>query len=236
MMVEKTSGKTGEKKAKKKKGQKLAPQKPRENACTPRVASRLELFGGASSRDSIKLGDLADVCVDGHGYHWVLVTRIERADIGSPLPPKPAQPSRPLTKVEAIAARIAARNATRKAGSAKEAAEKVATSKGLSAAISIGARAYTGFLSNDPSPACTGCRIGREFTFRHDAIKEVKRAARGLTVEDAVRTLKRFIRDTEHRSRLSSDHADISMELGINGRTSWHEQDYFADEGVPLTP
>lgn len=194
----------------------------RATPCSERIAGRLELYGGAASRDGVKEGDLVDVCVDGHGYHWVLVTKISRverevaAEASSPSPaPTPlpeATPvaARPQTKAEAISARISARNAAKN----KKIAE-IKKSKELGKGIPLSERVYEGLLTNDPAPACLGCVVGRRFTFGHRSIKELKRGARGVTVPQAVRNLRRFLEDSKGRSRKSADYEAICMEMGI---------------------
>lgn len=190
----------------------------RATPCSARTAGRLELYGGAASRDGVKEGDLVDVCVDGHGYHWVLVTKISRVEREEPeasaaaLPAPEALPvaARPPTKAELISARISARNAEKN----KKIAE-TKKSKELGKGIPLSERVYEGLLTNDPAPACLGCVVGRRFTFGHGSIKELKRGARGVTVPQAVRNLRRFLEDSKGRSRKSADYEAICMEMGI---------------------
>ncbi len=217
--------------------------KPRDQACTPRPASRLELYGGEKRRANLDVGDRADVCVDGHGYHWVLVTEIEldyeraRA-VAVPVGPvaTPAAATSGSPAVQRIAQRLALAKAEKEA---RLAARKGAVIENKRRAMELSARVYHGLLTNDPAPACLGCQLGRKFTFRHESVKEVQRGGRGVTVAQAIRNLRNFIADMAEKPRLSADHEAISRELGVvrpltpsdeDASDLWVEEDYFADE------
>ncbi len=220
--------------------------------CTPRTASRLELYGGEKSRNTLDVGDRVDICVDGHGYHWVLVTKIEfdyervYADRAPPVAPvgpvaTPAAATKGSAAVQRIAQRIARSKAEKEARlDALRGAKKAAIAENARRRAELSSRVYYGLLASDPAPACMGCQIGREFIFRHDAVKEVRRGPRGMTIAQAIRNLRRFIEESEHKPRLSADHDAISAELGIQRPLSagddeeasklWVEEDYFASD------
>jgi len=179
--------------------------KPRALPCTPRAAAPLEKFGGEASRQDVEEGDFVDVCVDGHGYHWVLIVRIER---GVAPAPAPALEPVPLRRIDRVAARIARRNAEKALVKAREKDR----AKGVS---EHDERVYYGILSNDPAPACLGCEIGREMTFRHESIKEVTLGAGAKGMKQALARLRAKVVAFEGRERPSGDIEALKVSLGI---------------------
>lgn len=210
----------------------------RDLPCTPRAASIHELYGTESSRSGVQIGDYVDVAMDGSGYHWVLVISIHASDraidqITAPVSSKravSAPASAPGSKLERLARRISQRNEERRR---READARVRKAE-KSALVELSERTYRGLLTNDPSPACTGCKLGREIQFGHASIKEVRKAPRGMSIAEARRNLESFIEESPYRRKVSADFQGLCEELGVSPTREWVDEGEIINEGELL--